>query len=165
MYVRNSGSLGWNLFSRQAHPLSICARGNAFLFTRHIWMENVVRFTFARMTNRPKERCISGRRKSRRYLTLFLRIFGLHIRPSYEKWVFGYRQLAKDETCTKLENLYALRTNDQRLEIFLRMLEDALTNKNPKVLEMRNECPKWFLRRISGVNCVSPRAFQISYSD
>lgn len=36
------------------------SQGNTFLFMCHLWMENAVRFTFARMTNRPKERCILG---------------------------------------------------------------------------------------------------------
>ena len=76
--MRNSESLGWNLFSWQVHPLSIYAQGNAFLFTCHLWMENAVRFTFARMTNRPKERCISEWRNLGSIWPLLPRFRSLH---------------------------------------------------------------------------------------
>jgi len=52
-------------------------------------MENAVRFTFARMTNRPKERCISGWRNLGGTWPFPPR---LRICASYEKWVFSYRQ-------------------------------------------------------------------------
>lgn len=89
---------------------------------------------YFRAYDKPSKRTMYFRvKKISEVFDLFLRVSGLHIRSSYEKWVFGYRQLTKDETSTKSENFYALRTNIQRLEIFLRILENALSNKNPKL--------------------------------
>ena len=138
--MRNSESLGWNLFSWQVHPLSIYAQGNAFLFTCHLWMENAVRFTFARMTNRPKERCISGWRnlgsiwpllpRFRSLHSCFIREMSFWLQATYYKG----RNFYRIGELLRLKNKYLWIRHPKT---FFEILEIVQSNRNLKFSKIR----------------------------
>lgn len=110
MYVRNSRSLGWNLFSRQVHPLFYPRARERFSF--HVPSLNGKRSQiYFRAYDKPSKRTMYFRvKESHRYLTsssaFSVLAFVLHMTNEF----FSYGQLtesgifAKSEILLRLEN-------------------------------------------------------------
>jgi len=107
MYVRNSESLGWNLFSRQVHPLSIYVQRTLF-FSRAISEWKTQSDLLSRVWQTVRKNDVFQGEEISEVLDLFLRVFAFVLHTRNEFLVIG--KLTKDGTF--MESIfYVLRTN------------------------------------------------------